>query len=83
MFDNVALMLLKLLIKIGVKKVYFAGMDGFSNVPVENYFAENLVSFAKVSANCNYNEVMREIFSRFNKNIDIHFITKSLYGETK
>lgn len=83
MFDNVALMLLKLLIKINVKKVYFAGMDGFSSVPIEDYFAENLVSFAKVSANDNYNEIMKDVFLKFSKNIDIKFITKSLYGENK
>lgn len=83
MFDNVALMLLKLLIKIGVKRVYFAGMDGFSNIPVENYFAENLVSLAKVSENENYNAIMKELFSKFRKNIEINFITKSLYGENE
>lgn len=49
MFDNVALMLLKLLIQIGVKKVYIAGLDGFSTIPTENYISNDLINTSKVS----------------------------------
>ena len=82
MFDNVALILLNLFIKIGIKKVHFAGLDGFSNIPSENYFDNKLINNAKVSEFDERNEIMSEELSKISKYINITFITKTLYNKS-
>lgn len=79
MFDNVALMFLKLLIKIGVKKVSIAGLDGFSNIATENYVSNELINNARVNEFDERNEIMSEELMELSKQIDIDFITKTLY----
>ena len=79
MFDNVALMLLKLLIKINIKSVSIAGLDGFSPIATENYVSENLINNAKVSEFDERNDIMSEEISKFSEKIDINFITPTLY----
>lgn len=79
MFDNVALMFLKLLIKIGVKSVTFAGLDGFSNIATENYVSNDLINNAKVSEFDERNEIMSDELSRIQKFINIEFLTTTLY----
>lgn len=79
MFDNVALMLLKLFIKIGVKSVAIAGLDGFSPVAADNYVSNELINNAKVNEFDERNEIMSEELEKFSEKIDINFITKTLY----
>lgn len=79
MFDNVALIFLKLLIKIGVKSVTIAGLDGFSNIATENYVSNNLINNAKVNEFDERNEIMSEELSKFEKLINIEFLTSTLY----
>ena len=79
MFDNVALMFLKLLIKIGVKSVTIAGLDGFSNIATENYVENDLINNAKVSEFDERNEIMTEELLRIQKLINIEFLTTTLY----
>lgn len=79
MFDNVALMLLKLLIKINIKSVFIAGLDGFSPIAAENYVSENLINNAKVSEFDERNDIMSEEISKLSEKIDINFITPTLY----
>lgn len=79
MFDNVALMLLKLLIKIDIKSVSIAGLDGFSPVAVENYVSDDLINNAKVSEFDERNEIMSEELAKLSEKININFITKTLY----
>ena len=79
MFDNVALMLLKLFVKIGVKSVAIAGLDGFSPVAADNYVSNELINNAKVNEFDERNEIMSEELEKFSEKIDINFITKTLY----
>ncbi len=79
MFDNVALMFLKLLIKIGVKKVSIAGLDGFSNIATENYVSNELINNARVNEFDERNEIMSGELMKLSKQININFITKTLY----
>ena len=79
MFDNVALMLLKLFIKIDIKSVSIAGLDGFSPVAVENYVSDDLINNAKVSEFDERNEIMSEELAKLSEKININFITKTLY----
>jgi 4-hydroxy 2-oxovalerate aldolase len=78
-FDNTFLMLLKLLTKIGIKKICVAGLDGFSDNPSENYSSElffNATNYNDLGAR---NKTIEQQIRSFEKNIDIEFITKSLF----
>lgn len=79
MFDNVALMFFNLLIKIGISEVYIAGLDGFSNIVIENYVSNELVNNAKVSEFDERNEIMSDELDKIKDKIDINFITKTMY----
>ena len=79
MFDNVALMLFKLLIKIGIKNVNIAGLDGFSNIPTENYVNNDLINNAKVNELDERNEIMTNEINKAQDKIKINFITKTIY----
>ncbi|MBQ2023200.1 MAG: aldolase catalytic domain-containing protein [Lachnospiraceae bacterium] len=76
--DNSGLMLLKLLIAIGVKRVSIAGMDGYSAYSGNDYINQNLVfDFSKEAELRNrlISEEMREL----KKQIEITFITPTRY----
>lgn len=47
MFDNVSLMILKLLMLNNIKKVNIAGLDGFSIVQTDNYVSSDLINNAR------------------------------------
>ena len=80
-FDNAGLMLLKLLIKCKVPSVTLAGFDGFRTRYNENYYNEKL--------NIHVNELeiqekqkrMKQQLEAIQKEMDIEFLTKSIYEE--
>ena len=80
MFDNTALMFFKVLNKIGVKSVNIAGLDGFSNVPSENYVENSLINNAKVDEFDKRNEIMAIELKKVSEYIKLNFITNSLYN---
>lgn len=77
-FDNVALMLLKLFIKIGINEVNFAGLDGFSLKTAENYAQDNLLNIRELKHLECTNKLLKENINHFRSNIKINFITKSI-----
>ena len=79
MFDNAALMLLKLLIKLEIKEVNIAGLDGFTNIAANNYVSEDLINNAKLNEFDDRNKVMSDELQSLSKNIKLNFITKTLY----
>lgn len=79
MYDNAALMCLKLLISVGIKEVNVAGLDGFSSIPTENYVTSDLINNARENEFDERNEIMSEELKKFNKNIKLNFITKTQY----
>ena len=78
MADNSCLMLLKILIKAGIKTVVFAGMDGFSNGN-DNYFDISMINNAKLGEFDKRNEVMHTMLQSLVKSINMTFLTPSLY----
>jgi len=79
--DNSALMLLKVLIKIGIKDVVFAGLDGFSN-DKNNYFTPNMINNAKLGEEFDKrNDIMSKMLKQLSRHINIKIITTSLYGK--
>lgn len=76
--DNSGLMLLRLLVSLGVKKVSVAGMDGYSVYQGNDYFDEELeYDFSKEAAL--RNRLISTEIKELQKMIDIHFITPTYY----
>ena len=77
--DNSLLMLLKVMMKIGVKKVALAGFDGYSTTDNHNYFKSNMeYKFEPLKAK-EINEYVLEKIKRFREQLEIEFITTSYY----
>ena len=79
LYDNIALMFLKVLINIGIKKAYFAGLDGFEFINSKNYSDEKLLMTTKIDDYIERNTIMSEQLSKFNKGIEINFVTTTKY----
>lgn len=82
-FDNTVLMLFKLFVKIGIKSVSIAGLDGFSSNASENYASENLLNTTNFKELSNKNATIYDEIRIFEKDININFITTSLYNKDK
>jgi len=80
-YDNVTLMLLKVLIKLDIKKVNIAGFDGYNLETLDNYADEDLINLTKIKNFKNTNEAIKEELKELKKEISINFITTSLYEE--
>ena len=68
-------MLIKFLINMGVKKVYLAGIDGYSIDPSMNYGNIKMVLYNKKAQIDVLNEGMNCVLREFSKEIDIEFVT--------
>ncbi len=78
MYDNAALMLMVLLIKIGVRDIWLAGMDGFSTA-AQDYADSDMINKAKLDWFDKRNSIMKEMLQKYSRQVQIHFITPSLY----
>ena len=77
--DNAGLMIIKLLIKIGVKEVILAGMDGYNPTNPYVYSDENThYDFSKDATR--RNELISKEIKELRKQINLKFLTKSLYN---
>ena len=78
--DNSLLMLLRLFLRIGICHVALAGFDGYTPDDV-NYVQENMeYSFVKKMADT-FNLDARKFISDHTTDLDINFVTPSLYEE--
>ena len=78
--DNSGLMLLKLLVAIGIKEVYLAGMDGYSLQNTHNYYDKQLeYDFSHELEK--RNALIKEELDRLKAVMTMHFITPSKYIE--
>ncbi len=77
--DSAGTMLLKLLVKCTVKDVFLAGMDGFSEDPLSNYYdPEYAVSSYDIPLGKKNQEVNVQLNKRA-KELNLHFLTPSQY----
>lgn len=74
--DNCILMLLRLLQTIGVKKVSFAGFDGFK---AGNNFA--MPQMEREADHSHDNELTKEVLSSMKNIMEFEFVTPSIYEE--
>lgn len=74
--DNASMMAIKFLAGFKIKKIYLAGLDGYSHDPL-NDFAEKSMSVAMKRAVLDAtNESMQNILNRYKNIIEIEFLTK-------
>ena len=73
--DNAGLMLIKMLINFGVKKVIIAGMDGYSANPEENYAVQEMNLHTKRGLAKRKNIGMMTVLKEFQKYIEIEMLT--------
>lgn len=77
MADNAALMPLKVLMKIGVNSVSFAGLDGCAS-DNDNYYAPEMINNVRLGEETDRrNDIMAEMLKKFP--IRIQFVTASRY----
>lgn len=71
--DNAVLMLIKFLIRQGVKEVYLAGIDGYSHDARENYGRDDMAFFTRNAVLDAMNIGMRKVLRKFSEEIRIQF----------
>ena len=77
--DNSLIMLLKALIKMGVKKVSLAGFDGYDESKKTNFYLSKMeYDFLKTRGN-EINDQMINFLKTIKENMEIEFITTSVY----
>ena len=78
--DNSLVMLLKTMVRIGVKAVGLAGFDGYSKRR-DNYFdISREYSFAKAKASY-LNSYVKDCLQKLHKELHVTFVTKSRYEQ--
>lgn len=76
--DNSFIMMIKILIKTGVKHVALAGFDGYSS-ETNNYFSSQMeYDFAK-RLGLEINDYVNKVLPELKKQINIDFVTTTLY----
>ena len=80
--DNSFIMLLKVMKKIGVQSVALGGFDGYIGDKKQNYINAYMeYSFNKEQAE-KTNQYVTDVLDDLKKDIDMNFITDSLYTKT-
>lgn len=77
--DNAGLMLIKLLIELGVKRIYIAGMDGYSEK--NNYAFDGMELIMKTRTWSRINNGICKVLDNYRCKVKINFLTKSLFEE--
>lgn len=77
--DNSFIMLLKAMIDLGVEQVEVAGFDGYDAKHAENYFRPYMEYNFDVNKTQRLNNYVKEKIGELNKQIEIKFLTESLY----
>lgn len=81
--DNAGLMLIKFLIHAKVKKIYLAGIDGYSIDSSLNYAEKDLTLYMKKAHAEAMNIGISNVLSSFSRDIPIEFVTKPKYVHIK
>ena len=78
--DNSFIMLLKALVKSGIKSVSLAGLDGYSQ-QAENYYSSQMeYDFAKRLGE-EINQYVNRVLPEIRKELSVTFITTTIYKE--
>lgn len=77
--DNAGLMLAKLLVELGARKIFIAGMDGYSMNQEENYADQNMNIHTEKELSEMKNKGMALVLKDISKSIEIEFLTTPKY----
>lgn len=77
--DNAGMMLIKYLIQLGVKKIYIAGMDGYSVDPMRNYANQKMTYYTQRVMTDLLNDGINIMLKKFHNEVDIVFVTEPRY----
>ena len=77
--DNAGMMAIKMLIKFGAKKIYLAGIDGYSHNHDENYGDKSMEFITKSSVTDKRNIGMANVLKQYSREIPIEFITTTKF----
>lgn len=77
--DNSAMMLLNLLSRIGVEKVFLAGLDGY-DINSDNYYQDRLVLPQEIERVHALNKSIKAKINDIRETLNIEFITPSKYN---
>ncbi len=75
--DNSVIMLLRLLKKLRVSRVVLAGFDGYGKNPVSNYVKDYMAS--QHTKGEEENEKIKRLMEQLEKQLEITYLTRSLY----
>lgn len=78
-YDNAGMMLIKFLIGLGVKKIYIAGMDGYSPDPEANYAEHWMNGYVQRAMAEGMNTGMSKVLTEFRREVEIEFVTSVRY----
>ena len=73
--DNAGMMLIAWLMKIGVKTIYLAGLDGYSIDPTQNFADQKMSFYTKKNNFEAMNEGMKTVLNDYSKLVNIKFVT--------
>lgn len=77
--DNSGIMAIRLMKNLGMKEVYIAGFDGFHTNSRETYYSESMIYSIETEALEAKNKSVKKQIEELSKQIDIKFITPSMY----
>jgi 4-hydroxy 2-oxovalerate aldolase len=81
--DNSAILCLNFLRKACVKRVYIAGMDGFSDDRAKNFADPFMTMYASAETAKTHNAEMRKYLMGIHSEIETVFLTPSMFDEKK
>jgi 4-hydroxy 2-oxovalerate aldolase len=79
--DNSGLMLINLLNRISIERVFLAGFDGFSLDKSTNYYSTEMIFNAETDQLVKKNKVIRRWLSIIDKRMKVHFVTDTIYND--
>lgn len=77
--DNAGLMAIKFFSKMGVKKIYLAGFDGYSHDENENYGESTMAFVTRAAVLDAMNKGMTDVLKEYSKVVELEFLTKMHY----
>ena len=77
--ENSLIMFLNYLKSINLRRVLLAGFDGFTSDDLPNYYDDSMEMSQDYSSRKEFNKKMADKISEFDKDLNITFITDSLY----
>lgn len=73
--DNAGMMLIKFLMQLGVKKIYIAGIDGYSTDASQNFVDEKMNFYTQKAVFEAMNEGMNMVLKQFGQQVAIQYVT--------